>query len=60
MRHRLARGLILALLLFAGDLVMRGELGRSLFPLAAPIGGVGLIGGWLLLAVSALVGERKR
>ena len=51
--------LFVALLLFAGDLVLRGEYGHSLFPLAAPAGGIGLIVGWLLLAVSALVGKGK-
>ncbi len=51
--------LFVALVLFAGDLVLRGEYGRSLFPLAAPAGGIGLIAGWLLLAVSALVGKGK-
>lgn len=51
--------LFVALILFAGDLALRGEYGHSLFPLAAPAGGIGLIVGWLLLAVSALVGKGK-
>ena len=48
--------IVVALVLFAGDLVLRGEFGRSLFAYAAPAGGIGLIVGWLLLAASALVG----
>ena len=51
--------LFVALILFAGDLVLRGEYGHSLFPLAAPAGGIGLIVGWLLLAASALAGKGK-
>ena len=41
------------LALFAGDLAMRAELGHALFPLAAPLGGIGLIVGWLGIAVGA-------
>ena len=48
--------IVVALVLFAGDLVLRGEFGRSLFVYAAPAGGIGMIVGWLLLAASALVG----
>jgi uncharacterized membrane protein YgdD (TMEM256/DUF423 family) len=51
--------LVIALLLFCGDLAMRSELGRPLFAFAAPIGGVGLIVGWLLLAASAWLGWRR-
>lgn len=46
--------LVVALILFAGDLVSLSELGHSLFPLAAPIGGVGLIVGWLLVIAAAV------
>ena len=47
--------LVVGLVLFCGDLVMRAQFGMPLFPLAAPAGGIGLILGWLLLAVSGLV-----
>lgn len=42
------------LLLFCGDLARRGFDGARLFPMAAPIGGVMIILGWALLALSAL------
>lgn len=51
--------LLAGLILFAGDLSLRSEAGTPLFPLAAPLGGGGLIVGWLLLTVSAFVGWRK-
>jgi uncharacterized membrane protein YgdD (TMEM256/DUF423 family) len=41
--------------IFLGDLGMREWLGRGLFPGAAPLGGVGMIGGWLAIAVAAVV-----
>ena len=51
--------LVAGLLLFCGDLAMRSEAGTPLFRLAAPVGGVGLIAGWLLLAVSAFMGWKR-
>ncbi|CAN1493924.1 COG2363 Uncharacterized small membrane protein [Rhabdaerophilaceae bacterium] len=52
----LALGLLLGgLALFAGDLAMRALAGRALFTAAAPLGGSGLILGWLMLAAAALV-----
>lgn len=48
--------LLLGLLLFSADLAMRDELHQPLFALAAPIGGAGLILGWLLLALGMWVG----
>ncbi|MEJ8309105.1 DUF423 domain-containing protein [Agrobacterium larrymoorei] len=39
--------------LFAGDLVSKHFTGNSLFPMAAPAGGFGMIFGWLTLAASA-------
>lgn len=39
--------------LFAGDLVSKHFTGTSLFPMAAPAGGLGMIFGWLTLSVSA-------
>lgn len=46
--------MIIGLLLFNGDLLMRDLLGERLFPFAAPLGGTTLIGSWLLIALSAL------
>lgn len=46
---------VLGLVLFCGDLIARTFLGTRLFPMAAPAGGMLLIGGWLLVALSALV-----
>ena len=48
-----AIGFVVATALFAGDLVMRQYAGSGLFPMAAPTGGMLLIGSWLTLAVSA-------
>ncbi|WP_170848422.1 DUF423 domain-containing protein [Devosia sp. YR412] len=45
-------------IVFAGDLGMREWQGHGLFPGAAPIGGVGMIGGWLLVVVAGLVWRR--
>lgn len=41
--------------IFIGDLGMREWLGRGLFPGAAPLGGVAMIGGWLTIVGAALV-----
>ena len=45
--------LLLGLLVFAGDLLMRDYAGTRLFPMAAPAGGLLLIAGWLIIATSA-------
>ena len=50
--------LLVGLAIFCGDLAMRSLAGNSLFPMAAPIGGGGLILGWLLVAASALFTRR--
>ena len=50
--------IVIGLALFCGDLVARAFLGIRLFPMAAPAGGVFLIGGWLLVALSALLSRR--
>jgi uncharacterized membrane protein YgdD (TMEM256/DUF423 family) len=42
-------------MIFAGDLGMREWLGHGMFPGAAPLGGVGMIGGWLAIVGAALV-----
>ncbi|KQW79028.1 oxidoreductase [Devosia sp. Root413D1] len=52
--------LLVGLVLFAGDLAARSLLGGALFPLAAPLGGGGLIVGWLLVALAGVVGRRGR
>jgi uncharacterized membrane protein YgdD (TMEM256/DUF423 family) len=44
--------LLLGLLVFAGDLLMRDYAGTRLFPMAAPAGGLLLIAGWLIIAAS--------
>ncbi|MER8526235.1 DUF423 domain-containing protein [Mesorhizobium sp. M0814] len=51
--------LLVGLLLFSGDLLARDFLGSRLFPMSAPIGGTLLIGGWLVMAASALVRPRR-
>lgn len=50
--------LILGAALFAADLARRGFTNEALFPRAAPIGGFGMLGGWLLLALSAVFAPR--
>jgi uncharacterized membrane protein YgdD (TMEM256/DUF423 family) len=45
--------------LFAADMAVRGLYGVRLFPLAAPIGGMVTIGGWLELGLAALLAPRK-
>ncbi|WP_322515344.1 DUF423 domain-containing protein [Rhodopseudomonas palustris] len=51
-------GFVLGTALFAGDLSLRQFAGQSLFSMAAPTGGMLLIGSWLLLAVAALLARR--
>ena len=45
--------LAIGLSLFVGDLASRAWLGTRLFPMAAPSGGVLMIGGWLAVGLSA-------
>ncbi len=47
--------LVLGLILFCGDLSRRAFSGVSLFPRAAPTGGILLMIGWLMVGVSALL-----
>lgn len=47
--------LILGVLLFASDLVLRAFAGTRMFALAAPLGGGMTIAGWLALTLSAMV-----
>lgn len=51
--------MILGVALFAADLSRRGFANEALFPRAAPIGGFCMLGGWLLLALSALFAPRR-
>lgn len=46
--------LAIGVILFSGDLTLRIFAGMPLFPLAAPIGGVFLIFGWAILALSGI------
>lgn len=46
-------------MLFVGDLIMRVWLGRGLFPMAAPAGGLAMVAGWLLVAAGAIVSRRR-
>ena len=46
--------LLLGALAFCGDLALRALAGRGMFPMAAPTGGILLIGGWLLAALAVL------
>ena len=55
-----AEGLVLGAVLFSSDLALRSLMGTPLFRLAAPIGGVIVIAGWLLLAVAALAVPRAQ
>jgi uncharacterized membrane protein YgdD (TMEM256/DUF423 family) len=50
--------LLLAILLFSGDLLARDYLGQRLFPFAAPLGGTGMIVGWLMLAIGGLLARK--
>ncbi|WP_144577083.1 DUF423 domain-containing protein [Agrobacterium sp. DE0009] len=56
-RTAIPAGLILGLgtAIFVGDLVVRHFFGRSLFPYAAPLGGLGMISGWLVLCAGAFL-----
>lgn len=45
-------------MLFAGDLLARHFGHGALFPMAAPIGGMGMILGWLLIGAGAFFPQR--
>jgi len=51
--------LLIGLTLFCGDLLVRHYAGWRMFPMAAPAGGLLLIGGWLIVALSALTMPRR-
>ncbi|KRA45495.1 DUF423 domain-containing protein [Devosia sp. Root635] len=42
-------------IIFVGDLFLRQWLGQGMLPGAAPLGGIGMIGGWLAIVVAALL-----
>jgi len=50
--------MMIGLVLFSGDLAMRGLLQRPMFRMAAPAGGGVLIVSWLLLSLLTLVPRR--
>ncbi|MGQ4275216.1 DUF423 domain-containing protein [Terrihabitans sp. B22-R8] len=56
-RAFVAGGVVLTVgtMLFSGDLVMRHFVGQSLFPMAAPTGGMSMMAGWLILGIAALL-----
>lgn len=51
--------LLLGVALFSGDLALRAYTGHRLFPMAAPTGGMVMIGGWALLALAAFLSLRS-
>ncbi|CZT35892.1 DUF423 domain-containing protein [Rhizobium sp. 9140] len=44
--------------IFAGDLVLRHVAGHGLFPMSAPLGGMLMMLGWALIALSAILPKR--
>lgn len=50
--------LLLGVLIFSGDLLMRNYAGTRLFPMAAPVGGMLMIIGWVAIALCALALRR--
>ena len=53
-----AVSLAVGTMIFAGDLGLREWLGHGLFAGAAPLGGLGMIGGWMLVVAAAPVRRR--
>lgn len=53
-----AIALAVGVILFSGDLTLRIFVGTPLFPLAAPTGGILLIFGWAILALSGIFVRR--
>ena len=49
----------LGTIIFAGDLLSRHYLGDRLFPMAAPVGGTGMMLGWLVVAAGAFFRVRE-
>lgn len=51
--------MMLGTLLFIGDLLSRHFAGHALFPMAAPAGGIAMMGSWIILASSAIIKVKK-
>ena len=52
--------LLIGTALFSGDMAARAFLHHGLFPMAAPLGGLAMIGGWLIAAFAVLTAPRMR
>ena len=52
--------LLVGMILFSGDLILRDIYGQRLFAMAAPTGGAMLILGWLGVAVSAFIRKAEQ
>lgn len=50
----------LGTLVFAGDLLAREALGHAAFAFAAPLGGVGMIGGWIMVIAGGLFVQKTQ
>ncbi len=50
---------LIGLILFCGDLILRDFTGDKLFPMAAPLGGSAMVGGWLLTALCAFIPQKN-
>lgn len=46
-------------ILFTADMLLRHFYGLRVFAMAAPAGGMTMIGGWLIVAISALLPKRQ-
>ncbi len=55
-----AAALLVGLTLFSGDLAMRALAGQALFTMAAPAGGIVLMAGWVLVALTAILPIHRR
>ncbi len=53
-------GMAVGIALFAGDVTLRGVIGRGLFPMAAPSGAMLAIVCWLLVGLSAFGKKAER
>lgn len=51
--------LTIGAMLFSGDLAMRAFMQMKLFPMAAPTGGMLMIGGWIVVVLAALLKRTK-
>jgi len=51
--------LLLGTVLFAGDLALRSLVGRGLFPMAAPTGGMAMFVAWLTITFGAFLPRRR-